>query len=129
MILDLFFSFFPFCGFFSSLFLAQADDSTSVRHQNVSLLKAAVSSSPTDPEDIQGQSLWFRQPCLLTKIIQYDTYNMRLYLHACVSYVCVCVTSLLSSRLPRSPRGLPGLKTIFVPETSVSGDPPPSHCT
>lgn len=87
---------------FLDLRLEQADDSASVRRSN---------------EDIQGDSLWFRKLCQLTKIIQFDAYNMYLYQAVCV---CVCVTSRLSSQLLRFPRGLEDLKTIFVPESSAS---------
>lgn len=82
-----------------------------------SLFKAAARSALTDPEDIQGQSLWFRKSRRLTNNMQKDTYNIYLYLGACVCVLCVfCVTSVLSSWLFRFPRGLLDVKTIFVPE-------------
>lgn len=55
---------------FLDLRLEQADDSASVQNLN---------------EDIQGDSLRFRKLCQLTKIIQFDAYNMYLYQAVCVS--------------------------------------------
>lgn len=55
---------------FLDLRLEQADDSASVQSLN---------------EDIQGDSLRFRKLCQLTKIIQFDAYNMYLYQAVCVS--------------------------------------------
>lgn len=69
-------------------FLVQADDSTSVQHQNVHCSKLQVRSSLTEPRDIEHHNLWSRKWCRLTKNIQYDTYSVCLFLGVWLFYVC-----------------------------------------